>query len=89
MSDPADVPGEHIPVPSPDITDYDRAHLKEYTMMLDGDAAGAPWQEIMRIVFKVDIAADPARFKSRFDAHLARAQWMTREGYKQLLDSQR
>jgi hypothetical protein len=89
MSDPADVPGEDIPVVSSGITDYDRAHFKEYIMMLDGDAAGASWQVIMRIVFKVDPDADPPRFKSRFDAHLARARWMTDEGYKHLLDSQR
>ncbi len=87
MSEPADVPGEQIPIDGPGITDYDRAHLKEYVMMLDGDAVGASWEEIMRVVFKVDPEADPSRFKARFDAHLARARWMTREGYKHLLDS--
>ena len=89
MSDPADVPGEHIPLDTAELTDYDRAHFKHYIMMLDGDAAGASWQEIMRIVFQVDPDADPARCKSRFDAHLSRARWMTREGYKHLLDGQR
>lgn len=89
MSDPADVPGVHIPIDAPDITDYDRAHFKQYIMMLDGDAAGASWQEIMRTVFKVDPDTDPARLQSRFDAHLARARWMTREGHRHLLDSQR
>ena len=85
MSDPADVPGEHIPIDAPAITDYDRAHFKHYIMMLDGEAAGASWQEIMRIVFEVDPDADPLRWKGRFEAHLARARWMTREGYTHLL----
>ena len=80
---------EPVPKVKAAITEYDRAHLKHYIMMLDGDAAGAPWQEIMRIVFKVDPEADPTRFKRRFDAHLARAKWMTREGYNHLLDSSR
>ena len=89
MSDQADVPGEHIPIDAPEITDYDRAHFKQYIMMLDGDAAGAPWEEIMRVAFQVDPAAEPDRCKRRYDAHLARAKWMTRQGYKGLLNARK
>lgn len=89
MSDTADIPGQDIPIDAPSITDYDRAHFKQYIIILDGDAAGASWQEIMRFAFKVDPETTPDRFKARFDAHLARAKWMTREGYKHLLDSNR
>lgn len=85
MTDPNSPPAIDMPVDAPELTDYDRAHLKQYLMVLDGDAAGAPWQEIMQIVFNVGPDADPASAKERYDAHLARARWMTSVGYRHLL----
>lgn len=86
MSDPVNPPAHDVPTDSPELTDYDRAHFKEYLMILDGDAAGASWQEIMRIVFKIDPDADPSLAKSSYDAHLARAKWMTQVGFRHLLE---
>ncbi len=83
MSDrfPADA---DLPPQSPELTDYDRAHVKEYLMVLDGEAAGATWQDIVRHVFKADPDSDP-RAKQHYEAFLARAKWMTRVGYRHLL----
>jgi hypothetical protein len=48
-----------------------------YVRMLDADAEGADWREVARIVLHLDPDREP-------DAAglLARAKWMTREGYR-------
>ncbi len=75
-----------LPTDSPELTDYDRAHLQVYIQLLDADAAGIPWQEVVRLISNLDPIADPATAKRSYDAHLARAQWMTRVGYQLLLE---
>ena len=85
MTDPKSTTAVDRPTDAPELTDYDRTHLKQYLMILDGDAAGATWQEIMRVVFNIDPDADSALSKRRYDAHLARARWMTSVGYRHLL----
>jgi hypothetical protein len=75
---------------SPPLTDrvnaYDEAHLATYLRLLDAAEEGADWREAAKIVFGLDIDADPERAKRMHDSHLARARWMTAEGYPHLLE---
>ena len=73
------------PPGSEHLTDYDRRHLKTYLRLLDADADAADWREVAAIVLGLDPAADPERAQRIHAAHLARAQWMTRVGYRDLL----
>lgn len=69
----------------PAITDYDRAHLKLYLRLLDADAEQAEWDEIAQLLLDVDPARDRDRARVRYETHLARARWMTDQGYLDLL----
>lgn len=80
MMTPADAP----PV-SPGLTEYDREHLKLYLRLLDAAAAQADWREVVRVLFGLDPITDEQRARRVHDAHLARAQWMTEHGYRDLL----
>ena len=72
--------------PTPDrVSEYDLAHATRYLRLLDADREGADWQEAASIVLGLDCAADPDRARHIHAAHLDRAKWMTREGYKDLL----
>jgi hypothetical protein len=53
--------------------------------MLDADAEGADWREVVRIVLNIDHEQEPERARRTFDSHLARAKWVSNVGYKQLL----
>jgi hypothetical protein len=48
-------------------------------------AEGADWREVSLIVLHIDPDQHAERAKRAFDSHLARAKWMSREGYKHLL----
>ncbi|WP_234053404.1 MULTISPECIES: DNA -binding domain-containing protein [unclassified Xanthobacter] len=63
---------------------YDEAHLATYLRLLDAAEEGVDWREVARIVFGLDVEADPARAKRIHDSHLARARWMTEHGYPHL-----
>lgn len=67
------------------LTDYDRLHLVTYLRLLDAAAAGAAWEEVSRIVLKLDPQREPVRARRCFDTHVARARWMTEAGYADLL----
>jgi hypothetical protein len=67
------------------ITEYDRAHFPAYMFLLDWSAAGADWRDAMIELMGDEVIANPARAKSIYDAHLARAQWMTHTGWRLLL----
>lgn len=73
---------------SPPLTErvnaYDEAHFATYLRLLDAAEEGADWREVARIVFGLDVAADPERAKRMHDSHLARARWMSESGYLQL-----
>lgn len=75
---------------SPPLTDrvnaYDEAHLATYLRLLDAAEEGADWREVVKIVFDLDVATDPERAKRIHDSHLARARWMTENGYRHLLE---
>lgn len=75
-----DVPNE------PDITLYDEAHFITYMRLLDAEADGADWTEVARIVLHRDPDIEEARTRRCWESHLARAQWMTKHGYRRLLE---
>jgi hypothetical protein len=67
------------------VTDYDRAHIVTYLRLLDAAAEGAAWEEVARIVLQIDPFAEPDRARRAFDTHLARARWLSEQGYRGLL----
>ncbi len=67
------------------LTEYDRCHLVTYLRLLDAETEGADWQEVAHIVFGLDPTQDPDRAKRMHAAHLARAHWMTENGYRDLI----
>lgn len=74
-----------VPPDSAELTDYDRSHMKVYMRVLDAEADGADWREVVTVIFGLDPISDPERAQRVHDSHLARARWMTEHGYKLLL----
>lgn len=72
-------PNEHT------LTDYDRQHLITYLRLLDAEADQADWREAARLVLGADPVGDEDNARAIWKSHLARAQWMAREGYRHLL----
>ncbi|OIQ93586.1 hypothetical protein GALL_244340 [mine drainage metagenome] len=68
------------------ITPYDERHLATYLRLLDADAEGADWREVVSVLFGLDADRDPERAKTVHDSHLARARWMTETGYRYLVE---
>lgn len=69
------------------VTDYDRAHLRQYLRLLDANAALASWEDASETILDADPQNDPDRARRRYDSHLARARWMADSGYLDLLRS--
>ena len=69
-----------------DITIYDEEHFVTYLRLLDADAEGADWTEVARIVLHRDPAAEELRTYRCWQSHLERAQWLSREGYRKILE---
>jgi hypothetical protein len=67
------------------LTPYDEQHAITYVRLLDAEKANADWQEVARIVLHIDPVADPTRARGAYESHLARAKWVARHGYRQLL----
>jgi hypothetical protein len=65
---------------------YDERHLSVYLRLLMAEEEGADWREVVRVIFGLDPAQEPARAKVVHDSHLARARWMTETGYRHLLE---
>jgi Uncharacterized conserved protein (DUF2285) len=69
----------------PALTSYDEQHAVTYVRLLDAEADKADWREVARIVLRIDPTLDPDRARRTFDSHLARAKWVARHGYRDLL----
>lgn len=82
---PLDPDAADLAPAEPMLTPYDHKHAVMYLRMLDADAEGADWREVSQIVLHIDPDQDVQRARRAFDSHLARAKWMSREGYKHLL----
>lgn len=78
---------EHLDEPpsGASLTAYDLSHLKLYLRLLDADADGADWHEVTQALFGLDATAEPKRAFKVHAAHLARAKWMTENGFCELL----
>jgi hypothetical protein len=74
-----------VPPASEHVTEYDRDHVKTYLRLLDAAADNADWREVADVVLGLDVASDPEHARRVHDAHLARARWMTTDGYRDLL----
>jgi len=68
------------------ITVYDEQHHFTYLRLLDADAEGADWTEVAQILLHPDPTSDVARTRRCWESHLARAKWMTKIGYRQILE---
>ncbi|CUA89212.1 Uncharacterized conserved protein (DUF2285) [Chelatococcus sambhunathii] len=66
------------------LTSYDRAHMKLYLRLLDAETDGADWREAVEVLFGIDPAKERERASRVHRSHLARARWMTEQGYRQL-----
>lgn len=66
------------------LTSYDRAHMKLYLRLLDAEKDGADWHEAVELLFGIDPVKEPERASRVHRSHLARARWMTEQGYRQL-----
>ena len=73
------------PPHSSSLTDYDRQHLSLYIRLLDAAEEGVEWTEVVRVLFGLDLDQDRERARRVHDSHLARAHWMTKHGYRDLL----
>ena len=71
----------------PHLTDYDRAHLTTYLRLLDAAADNPDWEEAASLILGMDAKSQPDRARRAYDSHLARAQWMTSAGYRNLLQN--
>lgn len=70
----------------PEITIYDEAHFVTYLRLLDAQADRADWTEVARIVLHRDPVTDAERTRRCWESHLSRAQWMTKIGYRKILE---
>jgi hypothetical protein len=69
-----------------EITDYDRRHLVTYSRLLDAVRDGADKETIVRDVLKLARDTAPERRERAYASHLARAEWMTEQGSRLLLN---
>lgn len=76
---------EDEPPQTPGVSAYDERHLVTYLRILDAEEAHADWREVVRHVFGLDATNDADRCRRIYDAHLARARWMTQSGYRELV----
>ena len=68
----------------PKLSGYDREHAVTY-VLLDAAKEGADWGEVARILLHVHPDQDAVRAQRLYESHLARARWLSRDGYRLLL----
>lgn len=68
------------------ITAYDEQHYVTYLRLIDASRDGAAWQDVARIVLHRDPITEEARSRRCWESHLARAQWLSRSGYRRILE---
>lgn len=67
------------------VTAYDRQLFPIYLRLLDAEAEGADRDEVIERLFGLCSSDDPARANRIYDSHLARAKWMSSQGFRELL----
>jgi hypothetical protein len=71
--------------PEPALTAYDQEHAITYMRLLNAETEGPDWREVARIVLHIDPEREPDRARQAFDSHLVIGRWMSRYGYRLLL----
>jgi hypothetical protein len=71
--------------PTGPLTEYDQEHAVTYMRLLDAEAENADWREVARIVLHIDPEMEADRARRVYESHLARAKWVSRWGYRELL----
>ena len=69
----------------PTLTPYDEQHAVTYARLLDAEKDYADWREVARIVLQIDPDPILIVLAVLIDSHLARAKWVARHGYRDLL----
>ena len=69
-----------------EITTYDERNFVTYMRLLDAKAEDADWKEVAQIVLHRDPSFEELRTYRCWQSHLERAQWLSREGYKRILE---
>lgn len=67
------------------LTPYDRLHLITYLRLLDANAAGADWREAAHTILNRNPETDPAAQECHH-SHLERARWLSRSGYRLMVN---
>jgi hypothetical protein len=67
------------------LTKYDEQHLITYLRILDAETEGADWQEVANVVLHIDPSEESERARRAWESHLARARWLSDNGYQHLL----
>ncbi|KAA0968182.1 DUF2285 domain-containing protein [Aureimonas fodinaquatilis] len=70
------------------ITVYDERHFVTYLRLLDAKAEGADWKEVAQIVLHRDPVAEELQTRRCWQSHVERAQWLSREGYRKILEQE-
>jgi hypothetical protein len=70
----------------PTITPYDEQHHVTYMRLLDASRDKADWAEVARIVLHRDPVKEKVRTRRCWESHLARAQWLSKGGYRKILE---
>ncbi|MCG6203086.1 DUF2285 domain-containing protein [Rhodopseudomonas sp. HC1] len=68
------------------IAPYDEQHYVAYLRLLAAETDGADWTEVARIVLHRDPVTEEIRTRRCWESHLARVQWMTKIGYRRILE---
>ena len=76
------------PPESDRLTDYDHTHFATYLFLLDWSAGGGDRCDAIKCLVGSDAALDRDRARKIYDAHLARAKWMTCTVYRLLLSGE-
>ena len=71
---------------APTITPYDEQHYVTYMRLLDASRDKADWAEAARIILHRDPVTEEARTLRCWESHLARAQWLSKGGYRRILE---
>jgi hypothetical protein len=67
------------------ITPYDERHFIIYLRLLDADAQNIDWRQVARDILLREPSSETGRVKHCWASHLARARWMSEQGYRQLI----
>jgi hypothetical protein len=67
------------------LTGYDEQHVITYLRLLDAEKEGADWRDVAKVVLHIDPDSEPVRALRAWETHMARARWLTENGYRHLL----